>query len=647
MFLTTKKYNEILGKINLIENKLNTHSDHLQIITKENAPQLSEDEKRKVAYALNLCTVSVSQIIDYNDIYILEQEYDAILNNLNLQTFIKDEALLNVLKQILDTITFFKIQEGDKKFIEKEYQHKMKNAIWSAVPNLSIIFAGGNPITMAVTAAAQIGIGYMNYRRNKSQYALEKEKQEWELQRSAIEQFNGLRRELFETAWRLSDAYDFDDKYRITEKQISRYNKILLDPDPLRRYEKLDVISDTFMAFPPFWYYKANAAKDIYRSDEYKNTEIGLSFKDKALEAYREYDKIYVKFMREDVIAASCALEHISLLDPNKKNENDEIEKLLLRAIELAGENFDVLQMSVLIYVSINKIKEAKSTLQKLINEDYNIGLNGLLLSRIYCKYDKNRVDYDILEKRIGSENIMPWLENDIDSENEYIASRKDVVIWRFKEYLKSLTNKINYSLLKSIDLICDSLYGSILEYRDWPEKIIWFKNASIVENIVVALNQYFIELGKIDIFDLINYNENWNDFLIKQALIIQEKIKEYYREINETKQFVNNKNVHTVNKGHIENMFMVQKIDTIVGKLSIELFVNYIRNEILKIIKNNFSVKTAESSEIIIGSIDTWYNKNKINIPSKKNIENLKSNETNLNNDFFSIENILKDNIN
>ena len=320
MFLTAKKYNEILGKINLIENKLNTHSDHLQIITKENAPQLSEDEKRKVAYALNLCTVSVSQIIDYNDIYILEQEYDAILNNLNLQTFIKDEALLNVLKQILDTITFFKIQEGDKKFIEKEYQHKMKNAIWSAVPNLSIIFAGGNPITMAVTAAAQIGIGYMNYRRNKSQYALEKEKQEWELQRSAIEQFNGLRRELFETAWRLSDAYDFDDKYRITEKQISRYNKILLDPDPLRRYEKLDVISDTFMAFPPFWYYKANAAKDIYRSDEYRNTEIGLSFKDKALEAYREYDKIYVKFMREDVIAASCALEHISLLDPNKKN---------------------------------------------------------------------------------------------------------------------------------------------------------------------------------------------------------------------------------------------------------------------------------------------------------------------------------------
>ena len=30
-------------------------------------------DKLKAAYALNMCTVSVSQIIDYNDEYILEQ----------------------------------------------------------------------------------------------------------------------------------------------------------------------------------------------------------------------------------------------------------------------------------------------------------------------------------------------------------------------------------------------------------------------------------------------------------------------------------------------------------------------------------------------------------------------------------------------
>jgi hypothetical protein len=218
MFFSQKKrYDELSREIANISSRLSIE------IEKNN---MDEEMKQRVAYALNLCTVSVSQIIDYHDIYILEQEYDAILNNINIQKFVKDDALLAVIKQILDVITFFKIQERDKKFIEKEYQYKLKNAIWSAVPNLSIIFTGGDPINMAIAAATQIGIGYMNYRRNKSQYLLEKEKEEWELQRSAIEQFNGLRRELFEASWHLSNRYNFDDKYRLTERQINQYNII-------------------------------------------------------------------------------------------------------------------------------------------------------------------------------------------------------------------------------------------------------------------------------------------------------------------------------------------------------------------------------------------------------------------------------------
>ena len=46
---------------------------------------VSDEDKIKAAYALNMCMVSVSQIIDYSDLNILEQEYEAILNNLNLE----------------------------------------------------------------------------------------------------------------------------------------------------------------------------------------------------------------------------------------------------------------------------------------------------------------------------------------------------------------------------------------------------------------------------------------------------------------------------------------------------------------------------------------------------------------------------------
>ena len=43
-------------------------------ILKKNEIQVTE-EQIQAAYALNLCSVSVSQIIDYNDIYILQYNY--------------------------------------------------------------------------------------------------------------------------------------------------------------------------------------------------------------------------------------------------------------------------------------------------------------------------------------------------------------------------------------------------------------------------------------------------------------------------------------------------------------------------------------------------------------------------------------------
>lgn len=178
-------------------------------------------QKIKAAYALNMCTVSVSQIVDYNDEYILEQEYEAILNNLNLEQMPKDEALLDILVRLLNVITFFRIDKIKRERIEKKYQRRIKNAIWSAVPNIGVIVAG-DPLTVGLSLATQVGIGYMNYRREKASAMADKEESEVELRITALEQFNALRRELFTTAWRLADKYDFPDKYRLTERQITQ-----------------------------------------------------------------------------------------------------------------------------------------------------------------------------------------------------------------------------------------------------------------------------------------------------------------------------------------------------------------------------------------------------------------------------------------
>ena len=195
-----------------------------------------------------MCTVSVSQIIDYNDVYILEQEYETILNNLNLEKMPKADALKKILIELLNTITFFRIQEIQKDEIEKNYQKRVKDAIWSAIPNINVISAG-NVTAMLFSIATQVGIGYMNYRKEKVNALSAKEKEKLELRITALEQFSALRRELFTTAWELAEEYEFDDRLRLTEKQIKQYNQILMDSDELRKYVRLEAIKDKFEAF--------------------------------------------------------------------------------------------------------------------------------------------------------------------------------------------------------------------------------------------------------------------------------------------------------------------------------------------------------------------------------------------------------------
>ena len=343
-------------------------------------------EQMQAAYALNLCTVSVSQILAYNDIGVLDQEYETILNNLNLENMPGDESLLQILKRILETITYFRIAEGEKEFIEKEYQQKMKNAIWTAVPNLALLVAGANPVSMGISLASQVGIGYMNYRKNRSTYALEKDRQLWKLQRSALEQLEGLSQQLFETAWRLADTYHFPDAFRLSQRQIRQYNAILMDEDPIRKYERMDSIKKEFAAYPPFWYYFGNAAVSIAADED-------LGLEEAQREEFRERARKYFEYycqtgeydlLREDQITAACCLEYADLLDSQKDREK--ILSLLDKAASHAGSFWDVRQLCAIGYLRSGENEKAAHQLRRLVNEDYNTVVNAQLLSAIYAQ---------------------------------------------------------------------------------------------------------------------------------------------------------------------------------------------------------------------------------------------------------------------
>ena len=488
---------------------------------------ITAEEKKKVAYALNLCAVSVSQIIDSKDINVLKQEREHILNNLNLQHFVKHSALLEIIKEILDTITYLEIQAGDLDLIEREHQQKLNNAIWSAIPSVNVLFAG-EAAAIAVSLAVQVGIGYMSYRRNKAQYADEALREKWKLKRHEIEQLQGLRYKLFETAWRLADDYDFDDKFRLTGRQLSRYSEALLEPDPLKRFERLDVMSDKFEAFPPFWYHKGNAAMEVFRSDRY--TSFSSGYKDDALTAYKKFESTHFPFLREDIIAATCCIEHISLLEPGDVF----VQQLLQQAIGYADDNFDVLQQSIFVNLQLGNRSSVVVPLRKMIANDYNVELNGILLSRIYFD-ELNKREYDKLVSMVGAKNVLPWAEDAKVAERDFANSKVSILADSFLEMSRRIVFKIKTSenLQDKSEAVktFQSSIDAMLKYVDGNEEL-----ACQLNTVVESLKQAAVEPdgGKIEAFYALSQkardsivSSTFNLQIAQEANFIVEKMKE------------------------------------------------------------------------------------------------------------------------
>ncbi len=445
-------------------------------------------EQRKAAYALNLCSVSVSQIVDYQDINIMEQEYEAILNNLNLENMPKDEALLDILTQILNVITFFRIQEGDKKLVEKRYEQKMKDAIWRAIPNPGVFITGGSPLSIGLSLAYSVGTGYMNYRNAKAENNLELEEEMWKLQRAAVEQLNGLRRELFTTAWRLADAYNYPDEFRLTESQIKHYNEILMDPDPVRRYDRLDYIKEYFEAYPSFWYHLGHAANAIvwtrlaklsvkdeqkvdgiiyYSEEQNKIIDEVQPYVDIAKQCFEKYFDINEsELLRIDETVSTCALEYIDLLDPSIGEEKEKIIKYLDRAVKATGEKLDIMQLCAMKYVQLDETDKAIPLLTHLVAEDYNRVMNGQILSGIFVKAyfetrdSKIRFRYSLLQDRVG-ENYLFSIDADSfeESAEDFVLRQKALLQSQFKEVLDRLYEKYLIRFNKIVPVV-DSRKG-------------------------------------------------------------------------------------------------------------------------------------------------------------------------------------------
>lgn len=82
----------------------------------------------RVLQSLNQIAVSLTHIITYNDKVVLDQEYNSIINNLNLSK-IPDADIITLLQELMDLLTSSKIQDKDRAFLLLNYDKNVQNEL--------------------------------------------------------------------------------------------------------------------------------------------------------------------------------------------------------------------------------------------------------------------------------------------------------------------------------------------------------------------------------------------------------------------------------------------------------------------------------------------------------------------------------------
>lgn len=266
-------------------------------------PDQAVHTRLQVLQSLNQIAVSLTHIISYNDKVVLDQEYNTIINNLNLSR-IPDAEIISLLQELMDLLASSKIRDHDRAYLARNFEKNVENELKRKAESRIFDPAGliANPYTGILTAVLNAGSFYFNYRFKIEDYKKEREEKAWEIDGKTLLGLNNFYKKLLKSSWELMRRYNFPDEWRLNENQLSNYTAILKEPNLELRYRKLERIEDSFQKFPPYWYYRGQAAQEIGNKQE-------------ALGCFNQFQQIYQDIFRKDPYAASTAMRKSMLME--------------------------------------------------------------------------------------------------------------------------------------------------------------------------------------------------------------------------------------------------------------------------------------------------------------------------------------------
>jgi len=337
---------------------------------------------------INYLTASLVKISTYNDRLMLDQEYNNIINNINLRR-IHDEEAINQIKQMMEVITQLKINETDREFIRKTYDDNIKNAMYEAFSSTKS--TGSDPLTWALNALSSAGTVSLQYKNIVAKYRLKMGEKNWGLKKSDIKKLDELRRTFIGSLWKILNRRKIDDKKRLTESQVKHYIEATKDENGERRYRKLRRMERDFSLYPPYWYNRGFTAARLGKEAD-------------AIKSFEAYEGIARGILRNDPMLASVLMNHIGLISIDSQKPkvisflrtiNDE------SPLDPQGNIY-----TAIVYSRIGMISEAHERLQVNIDNGFLFSTSMRIKGMLTRNMKKGGDLESLLEKMIKDDRV-------------------------------------------------------------------------------------------------------------------------------------------------------------------------------------------------------------------------------------------------
>jgi len=390
-------------------------------------------ESKNAVLALNYLHASLNKIKMYNDKRVLEDEYDNIINNINL-TAISDKEIVDIITKLMDTLSAFRLKEMDKERFQKIYEQKLQSALSDSLLQVGANIKSGvlvgqalDPTTAVILLANSTKNAYKTYANTQEDAKDELDESMWKLKKSDISELNKIRKEFLITYWKIMKRYNIPDNWRITEKQLTRFVNVSKETDEKKKYRQLLRMKNELAMLPTFWFELSLAAHSLGEKGE-ELTDI------------RQYEALNQKLLRHNAQYSLMLANSTAYLDP--KTQQEEIRKILEKIQKVDPRNPERKLFVAMQYAAIGDIKKAEKILDENVDDGFLPVLSKKMKLKLYIKSH---------EKEAYKSTVDELLEQQKLSVLENLAYLGDFPIESLVKVVKKEIDNIGLIIKKSL----------------------------------------------------------------------------------------------------------------------------------------------------------------------------------------------------